>query len=123
MSFFFSSRRRHTRCALVSGVQTCALPISRLGSPCVAQAVLMRNGALTDISDGFHVLVGMPRETAAGGNLVIIPNPDCAPTHARRITIKIGRASCRERVCQHVWIPVGAEPLKKKRQSKTPYTQ
>src|SRR3546814_2136638 len=30
--FFFSSRRRHTRCALVTGVQTCALPIS-----CVSQ--------------------------------------------------------------------------------------
>src|SRR3546814_3042825 len=27
--FFFSSRRRHTRCALVTGVQTCALPICR----------------------------------------------------------------------------------------------
>src|SRR3546814_6909006 len=27
---FFSSRRRHTRCALVTGVQTCALPISVL---------------------------------------------------------------------------------------------
>src|SRR3546814_4811673 len=31
--FFFSSRRRHTRCALVTGVQTCALPISRGGLP------------------------------------------------------------------------------------------
>src|SRR3546814_1745140 len=31
--FFFSSRRRHTRCALVTGVQTCALPIyQRQGS-------------------------------------------------------------------------------------------
>src|SRR3546814_4689714 len=30
--FFFSSRRRHTRCALVTGVQTCALPIYRLMS-------------------------------------------------------------------------------------------
>src|SRR3546814_8962531 len=28
VAFFFSSRRRHTRCALVTGVQTCALPIS-----------------------------------------------------------------------------------------------
>src|SRR3546814_11223910 len=28
MYFFFSSRRRHTRCALVTGVQTCTLPIS-----------------------------------------------------------------------------------------------
>src|SRR3546814_8961111 len=27
MFFFFSSRIRHTRCALVTGVQTCALPI------------------------------------------------------------------------------------------------
>src|SRR3546814_7644608 len=28
--FFFSSRRRHTSCALVTGVQTCALPIFAL---------------------------------------------------------------------------------------------
>src|SRR3546814_9476137 len=33
MSFFFSSRRRHTRCALVTGVQTCALPISTITAP------------------------------------------------------------------------------------------
>src|SRR3546814_17796888 len=30
VEFVFSSRRRHTRCALVTGVQTCALPICRL---------------------------------------------------------------------------------------------
>src|SRR3546814_3564273 len=30
LRFFFSSRRRHTRCALVTGVQTCALPISQI---------------------------------------------------------------------------------------------
>src|SRR3546814_167899 len=30
--FFFSSRRRHTRCALVTGVQTCALPIYLSGA-------------------------------------------------------------------------------------------
>src|SRR3546814_12664802 len=29
LMFFFSSRRRHTRCALVTGVQTCALPLAR----------------------------------------------------------------------------------------------
>src|SRR3546814_11167158 len=41
--FFFSSRRRHTRCALVTGVQTCALPISwRLG---VLQKALIAVGA------------------------------------------------------------------------------
>src|SRR3546814_19629585 len=31
--FFFSIRRRHTRCALVTGVQTCALPISIIAQP------------------------------------------------------------------------------------------
>src|SRR3546814_18652950 len=39
--FFFSSRRRHTRCALVTGVQTCALPISssaRRGNGCIAHS-------------------------------------------------------------------------------------
>src|SRR3546814_2314540 len=33
--FFFSSRRRHTRCALVTGVQTCALPIYFSDAPLV----------------------------------------------------------------------------------------
>src|SRR3546814_8714963 len=30
LRFFFSSRRRHSSCALVTGVQTCALPFSVL---------------------------------------------------------------------------------------------
>src|SRR3546814_19392565 len=33
--FCFSSRRRHTRCALVTGVQTCALPISEFGQDAI----------------------------------------------------------------------------------------
>src|SRR3546814_5444895 len=37
--FFFSSRRRHTRCALVTGVQTCALPIFLL----IAAALLAKH--------------------------------------------------------------------------------
>src|SRR3546814_5942533 len=41
--FFFSSRRRHTRCALVTGVQTCALPIwSSERSRCPARPLLRR---------------------------------------------------------------------------------
>src|SRR3546814_4037708 len=40
MLFFVSSRRRHTRCALVTGVQTCALPIFRLpGCPIIFPGV------------------------------------------------------------------------------------
>src|SRR3546814_8963410 len=40
--FCFSSRRRHTRCALVTGVQTCALPISED----LRQARAIRRGAI-----------------------------------------------------------------------------
>src|SRR3546814_8957848 len=40
LCFFFASRRRHTRCALVTGVQTCALPIYKGWS---AKARLPRN--------------------------------------------------------------------------------
>src|SRR3546814_1613418 len=41
--FFFSSRRRHTRCALVTGVQTCALPISPADkSACAARQLHRR---------------------------------------------------------------------------------
>src|SRR3546814_5651323 len=39
--FFFSSRRRHTRCALVTGVQTCALPISLIGLILLVELVLV----------------------------------------------------------------------------------
>src|SRR3546814_10552655 len=41
--FFFSSRRRHTRCALVTGVQTCALPIF---SPVVPSLILRLEAAV-----------------------------------------------------------------------------
>src|SRR3546814_9982155 len=42
--FFFSSRRRHTRCALVTGVQTCALPI--YVRYCVANAIVRKSSRL-----------------------------------------------------------------------------
>src|SRR3546814_18554622 len=44
--FFFSSRRRHTRCALVTGVQTCALPISALVA--VASCVVLVHSLFLD---------------------------------------------------------------------------
>src|SRR3546814_9367220 len=47
--FFFSSRRRHTRCALVTGVQTCALPISRFHSGMANQRrIIARSPARRD---------------------------------------------------------------------------
>src|SRR3546814_18095835 len=48
--FFFSSRRRHTRCALVTGVQTCALPITpeakRRALEAAAAAIRARAGEI-----------------------------------------------------------------------------
>src|SRR3546814_6514052 len=55
--FFFSSRRRHTRCALVTGVQTCALPISALS---IANIVLIERLDL-DFEAGLGVLTGETR--------------------------------------------------------------
>src|SRR3546814_2844287 len=75
--FFFSSRRRHTRCALVTGVQTCALPISAPRAALAAEWLLRAQDATPDggVSYGYFPL-------GQGG--------------------EIGRASCRERVCQYV---------------------
>src|SRR3546814_13381664 len=39
IKLFFSSRRRHTRCALVTGVQTCALPICAVRPQAASQFV------------------------------------------------------------------------------------
>src|SRR3546814_10445490 len=52
--FFFSSRRRHTRCALVTGVQTCALPIfdnlpHELNSPETRQIVADREARVVGL--------------------------------------------------------------------------
>src|SRR3546814_3703569 len=51
--FFFSSRRRHTRCALVTGVQTCALPIwSSFDDPILSQLIERALSDNLDIAQG-----------------------------------------------------------------------
>src|SRR3546814_3710769 len=64
--FFFSSRRRHTRCALVTGVQTCALPISdsRAGLPSIACPTLVlcgRQDAITPLELSEETAAAIPR--------------------------------------------------------------
>src|SRR3546814_13500241 len=54
--FFFSSRRRHTRCALVTGVQTCALPIS-----------VARNLAIETRTDPVPPVIGASAGTTTNG--------------------------------------------------------
>src|SRR3546814_4032177 len=95
--FFFSSRRRHTSCALVTGVQTCALPIS---PPSATAEMFLRTG-------------GGARERAGDLRriLEIAPNPEAGKAAVRNYLVadaartapdEIGRASCRERRCQYV---------------------
>src|SRR3546814_14381878 len=52
MCCFFSSRRRHTRCALVTGVQTCALPIS----PTNPMLKLVDLSAIAAIAHRHHIV-------------------------------------------------------------------
>src|SRR3546814_8777940 len=60
--FFFSSRRRHTRCALVTGVQTCALPSVR-SAYCAAKHGLI----------GYHDAVRAENEHLGVKILVVAP--------------------------------------------------
>src|SRR3546814_6950931 len=62
--FFFSSRRRHTRCALVTGVQTCALPI--LLGPGEEIIVHKNNSDGKGNSYGCHENYLLARETPFG---------------------------------------------------------
>src|SRR3546814_4423609 len=93
--FFFSSRRRHTRCALVTGVQTCALPICYyIHADLDTDNGVLDSTADTSKSDQY---VGY-----AGLNLELF---DGRLTNRAAVTwfrMEIGRASCRERVCQYV---------------------
>src|SRR3546814_3878215 len=103
--FFFSSRRRHTRCALVTGVQTCALPVSyRYTEARLTQVAI-------DLMDGLDENATDFRPTYNGEDEEpeLFPGafPNLLANGAAGIAVgmatsEIGRASCRERVCQYV---------------------
>src|SRR3546814_3723105 len=88
--FFFSSRRRHTRCALVTGVQTCALPIFWLASV---------PAQLVDIARGIDTRNSIEQQNAALKQQQFVLSAQLSKMEA---LAEIGRASCRERVCQYV---------------------
>src|SRR3546814_5428199 len=89
--FFCSSRRRHTRCALVTGVQTCALPISAILGARIGQE--HKKGHFTSTAEGeFIPLIADQADHDSRRNR---SESEFSPK-------QIGRASCRERVCQYV---------------------
>src|SRR3546814_1621650 len=69
---FFSSRRRQTRCALVTGVQTCALPISGSGGG----SVTVRYADLDQLDLVIERLSGIPTGRDAGAA------PDAEPAES-----------------------------------------
>src|SRR3546814_4896674 len=89
----FSSRRRHTRCALVTGVQTCALPILVWMKSCLLNQLMCSSSRAYS-------------ERARTSMMKIVfsssPSGDSTVTASSRRGTEIGRASCRERVCQYV---------------------
>src|SRR3546814_3136332 len=91
--FFFSSRRRHTRCALVTGVQTCALPIFKSKIEWVNVQLILISGLLFLIYG-----VSFAENVYSTGDWFTPLSQFSALT----TTFEIGRASCRERVCQYV---------------------
>src|SRR3546814_10127639 len=109
--FFFPSIRRHTSCALVTGVQTFALPIStgvvvlllwlplreRMGIGTVANALVI--GLV--VNAGIAVLPE-PEHMAARIAFLLFGIFLFGPGSGYYIGAEIGRASCRERVCQYV---------------------
>src|SRR3546814_16667581 len=115
MFCFFSSRRRHTRCALVTGVQTCALPISAVATGLLpSQEHVMRWGCASSRfqAQSIEFRHALERRVACmmadRQRIIAAVEPPAPP-------FQIGRESCRERVCQYVSISVVAVSLKKKK--------
>src|SRR3546814_5147845 len=89
--FFFSSRRRHTRCALVTGVQTCALPICRIDTGARL--------APAEVERIIRLVASHVRAEAHAGNPVIsaeLPPRDDGRSEERRVG-KECVSTCRSR--------------------------
>src|SRR3546814_4543954 len=84
--FFFSSRRRHTRCALVTGVQTCALPISLVKRQAEAEGIdaVLRAAGFDWREPGCSMCVGMNPDR-------LQPGERCGATSNRNFENRQGR--------------------------------
>src|SRR3546814_2306132 len=101
--FFFASRRRHTRCALVTGVQTCALPI--LQAYGVSFDVFFLESSLYadgKVEETVRELIAHGHTYEEGGALWLRTTDFGDDKDRVMRKSEIGRASCRERVCQYV---------------------
>src|SRR3546814_3292313 len=93
--FFCSSRRRHTSCALVTGVQTCALPIY-FKDPNAVKKLFVYTSIIGFLLTTFFAFFLSTKITQP---LLQLKKASDSITLG---DYEIGRASCRERVCQYV---------------------
>src|SRR3546814_1364382 len=94
--FCFSSRSRHTRCALVTGVQTCARPI------CCDLECIAKNCKSAVKPIWFFVCVVRVFFERFCVRHSCFERKLFKATNKHGKEGEIGRASCRERVCQYV---------------------
>src|SRR3546814_6189774 len=108
--FFFSSRRRHTRCALVTGVQACALPILVVALDSV-DIVERRRGREAIVDDDVALgRIGKAEREFDPAQVLRFLEMRIERVEGRMEAVRwlpldrgeIGRASCRERVGQYV---------------------
>src|SRR3546814_4967326 len=100
---FYTSRRRHTRCALGTGVQTCALPIYKPGRgliDCDELYVSDASGHVPTIGTAQSRL-GILRGNLASPRLFDIAADQIRGLRSRMF-MEIGRASCKESMCHYV---------------------
>src|SRR3546814_11975946 len=120
---FFSSRRRHTRCALVTGVQTCALPILALVCAVAScwtsieadsPASLAPDSALTERTLAFELVgwvaseplptsvlseeekVWIPLRSAAASEICVVSASDRKSAgEGKRVSVRVDTGGCR----------------------------
>src|SRR3546814_7200178 len=97
LCFVFSSRRRHTRCALVTGVQTCALPIKER-TPGTATPADGRGSARRPRTEN-EGLAGVRSRIANGRQGTDPPQENGSRTEERRV----GKE--RDSTCRSRWSP------------------
>src|SRR3546814_13035236 len=124
--FFFASIRRNTMCALVTGVQTCALPIFGIVADELQRVIGFHARADIEVAAVEQGPAAMAALNAAQIDSELALNLDIDLVEEMleqdvlgRNGSEIGRASCRERVCAYGMISVGGGELnKKKKKSK-----
>src|SRR3546814_2082446 len=117
-SFFFSSRRRHTRCALVTGVQTCALPILDNGGPDATRAhagdaalqALVAGDACDTVVAAIVGAAGLPSTLAAAraGKRLLLANKESLVRSEER---RVGNECVS--TCRFRWSPYHTKKNKK----------